>query len=230
MSEGDMPTAIDPDEVDIANYLQAHPDFFIRHQALLAQLHLPHESGKTVSLIERQVGILRDRNVEARRRMNELLQTARDNDTLFAKTRTLTLALLESGNLQELNEVLATHVLVDFEADCVCCHLPGHGPQGNIGVDHLRWNEGGIDFHYLLSPQRASCTTLRADEMAKIFPVSAESSAGSAVLIRLHLAAGEGVLAIGSRDAARFGGDMDTLFVTYIADVLARVLKRMPAA
>ena len=61
-----------------------------------------------------------------RRRMNELLQAARSNDEIFAKTRSLNLALLEVNNWPELNEVLATHVLVDFEADFVCAHLVKH--------------------------------------------------------------------------------------------------------
>ena len=50
-----------------------------------------------------------------RKRMNELLQAARMNDEIFAKTRSLNLALLEVDSWPELNEVLATHVLVDFE-------------------------------------------------------------------------------------------------------------------
>ena len=56
-------------------------------------------SGEAVSLIERQVDILRERNVTMRKRMNELLQAARVNDEIFAKTRSLNLALLGSQQL-----------------------------------------------------------------------------------------------------------------------------------
>ena len=38
---------------------------------------------------------------------------------------------------------------------------------------------------------------------------------------------GTGCLAIGCRDANRFTTDMDTLFVTYIGDVLSRVVQRL---
>ena len=61
---------------DVVAYLRADPDFFQRHSSLLSELNLPHDSGQAVSLIERQVAILRERNMQMRRRMNELLQAA----------------------------------------------------------------------------------------------------------------------------------------------------------
>ena len=103
----------------VLDYLRTNPDFFQQHATAIAELSLSHESGKAVSLIEHQVAILRERNMTMRRRMNELLQAARSNDEIFAKTRSLNLALLEVNSWHELNEVLATHVLVDFEADFV---------------------------------------------------------------------------------------------------------------
>ena len=90
------------------DYLRSNPDFFQRHATAIAELSLSHESGKAVSLIEHQVAILRERNMTMRRRMNELLHAARSNDEIFAKTRSLNLALLEVNSWHELNEVLAT--------------------------------------------------------------------------------------------------------------------------
>lgn len=49
------------DENEVADFLRAHPDFFERHLALLSELVVPHSSrGGAVSLLERQVGVLRD--------------------------------------------------------------------------------------------------------------------------------------------------------------------------
>ena len=109
---------------------------FQQHATAIAELSLSHESGKAVSLIEHQVAILRERNMTMRRRMNELLQAARSNDEIFAKTRSLNLALLEVKSWHELNEVLATHVLVDFEADFVCAHLAA--AKLALALDHIQ--------------------------------------------------------------------------------------------
>ena len=48
-----------------------------------------------------------------------------------------------------------------------------------------------------------------------------------AVRLIVPFATGSGCLAIGSRDPAYFSSDMDTLFVSYIAEVLARVIQRL---
>jgi len=211
------------DEQAIIDYLRANPDFFSHHKSLLTELNLPHVSGRAVSLVEHQVAIMRERNVDMRRRMNELLEAARANDAIFAKTRSLTLALLDAKSLHELNEVLATFVLVDFEADFVCCHV--HGLDHSL--DHIQNHSGEFPFAHLFNGHAAVCTTLRQEELKQIFPVSNHGEAGSAVLIPMHLAAGEGVLCIGSRDPHHFTNDMDTLFVTYIADVLSKVLSHL---
>ena len=59
--------ATETEEESIARYLQHNPDFFERHQPLLARLRLPHvRSGSTVSLVERQVEVLREKHARAR--------------------------------------------------------------------------------------------------------------------------------------------------------------------
>ena len=220
-----------PDEIDvlpleesaIVEYLSANPDFFTRHPGILSELQLPHASGKAVSLIEHQIGILRERNVAMRRRMHELLQSARDNDSLFSKTRSLTIALLDADSRQALNEVLATYMLVDFEADYVCCHLHGEG----VSLDHMIHHADAFPFAHLFSGEAAQCATLREEELGLLFPDSPSSESGSVVMLPLGNKGDTGLLCIGSRDPQRFSKDMDTLFVSYIADVLTKVLEKL---
>ena len=210
-------------EAELIEYLRANPDFFVRHPRLLTELNLPHASGKAISLVEHQVSIMRERNMDMRRRMNDLLDAARVNDGLFAKTRSLTLALLDTASLQELNEVLATYVLVDFDADFVCCHVRDRP----FSLDHIQNHRDEFPFSGFFSGENAICTTLRRTELTQIFPASNHDDSGSAVLLPLQLVKNPGLLAIGSRDPQRFSNDMDTLFVTYIADVLTKVLDRL---
>jgi uncharacterized protein len=94
------------DDETVMRYLRDHTDFFQRHPELVSELELPHESGSAVSLVERQVALLRDRNIELRKRLGTLLQAAEENDALFTKTRALTLALLDAGSLDDLDAAL----------------------------------------------------------------------------------------------------------------------------
>lgn len=221
--------AVPVTEEQVIIYLRNHPDFFQQHSHLLSELHLRHESGGAISLVERQVAILRERNMAMRRRMTELMQTAKYNDELFAKTRTLTLELLNVSSWHELNEVLATYVLTDFHADFVCCHLGSACQLGTAGatLDHLRRHEEGMPHERFVRGSYPVCTTLRVEELTALFPSVHHESEGSAVLAPLSVPAFRGCLAIGSRDPHAFTPDMDTLFVTYIADVLSRVVQRL---
>ena len=211
----------------ILDYLRANPDFFQQHATAIAELSLSHESGNAVSLIEHQVAILRDRNMTMRRRMNELLQAARSNDEIFAKTRSLNLALLEVNSWHELNEVLATHVLVDFEADFVCAHLAAANLV--LALDHIQHHVEEVPCLHLQNGSEAVCTVLRQDELHKLFPMSDHDETGSAVVLKLKVQQGSGLLCIVSRSPTRFAKNMDTLFVQYIADILAKVMNRLSA-
>lgn len=210
-------------EEQVIIFLRNHPGFFQEHPHLLSELKLPHESGSAVSLVERQVAILRERNMTMRRRMNELMQTAKDNDVLFQKTRALTLELLHVNGWHELNEVLATFVLTDFHADFVCCHLENL----DVRLDHLLGSASELPSEAHLRGNYPVCTALRAGELSALFPGEEPDGGGSAVLATLDLGGQGGCLAIGSRDPKMFTPDMDSLFVTYIAEVLSRVVQRL---
>ncbi len=217
------PQLVELVEQQVIDYLKRYPDFFQTHPTLLSELALPHKSRGAISLIERQVEVLRERNIRLHRRLNKLVQTARANDDLFAKTRALTLALLDVSGWHELNEVLATHLLVDFDADFVCCHLQ----REHLNLDHLRGHAGSLPTASLVPNSQPLCLTLRAGELKAVFPIQDHQEDGSAVLLPLALRDGEGCLAVGSRRSDHFNSDMDTLFISYIGDVLARIIDHL---
>ncbi len=208
---------------DIITYLRDDQGFFHRHTNVLSELNLPHDTGTAVSLIERQVAILRERNMNMRRRMNDLVKAAKENEELFSKTRTLTLELLHVQVWHDLNEVLATYLLADFHADFVCCHLLNQP----VAMDHLVNHDGDLPYERYLTSSRPVCTTLRANELNELFPTQNHQATGSAVLAPLTFSTGSGCLAIGSRDPSHFTSDLDTLFVTYISEVVSEVVQRL---
>ncbi|NOX51021.1 MAG: DUF484 family protein [Gammaproteobacteria bacterium] len=218
-----------PDERLVIAYLRKHINFFKHHKKLLSELNLPHASGQAVSLVEHQVSILRERNVDMRRRMNNLVKTAKENDELFSKIRNLTLALLDANTPQGLDEVLAKNLLLDFEADFVCCHIRSdvQVPQDTARLEHILFHSDQLPLQHLVHSETPVCSSLREDELNLMFPMNTHNDPGSAVMLSLSLSTGAGILAIGSRQQNRFSSDMDTLFVTYMADILSKVLQRI---
>ncbi|MFZ4699315.1 MAG: DUF484 family protein, partial [Candidatus Methylumidiphilus sp.] len=69
-----------PEEIpasDIEDWLLRHPDFFQHHADCLETLKLPHPCGDAVSLITRQIELLREKNRKLQAQLKDILQIAR---------------------------------------------------------------------------------------------------------------------------------------------------------
>lgn len=223
--------SLHPDQV--AQFLRDHPDFFVAHTALLADLQVPHENGGAVSLVERQVSVLRERNVELRERLNGLLSIARDNDLIFGKTRALMLALLEADDLAALVPALSRSLLEDFGMAAMSLTLFNIEPDAlPAQVRAATMADAEAQIGGLLKGQRIVCGVLRPEELRWIFGDGGNGGAGadavgSAAIVPLIFHGVIGLLSIGARDPQHFRSGMDTLFVNHIGEVLARRLFAM---
>ena len=104
-------------EEAVHEFLEANPDFFERHGALLGQLELPHGTGGAISPVERQVSMLRQKELKLQRQLKELIDVARDNDTLASKIHQLTLQLLAAPDLQACVSAVEEGMRSGFGAD-----------------------------------------------------------------------------------------------------------------
>ena len=213
-------------EEQVCQYLSAETDFFDHHPELLESMELPHESGKAVSLIERQISVLRDRNLEMRSRLNNLLETARANDKLFEKTKRLVLALLETDNLSKAIDILYASLKNDFQIEHYQLIL--FSPESSL-ISQARvvnLDQGSQAIGGLLRSNRATCGVLRDKELSFLFEEQAEAIKSVAV-VPLNNGNTFGVLAIGSSDPLYYKSSMGTLFLSYIGEVLNRALPPM---
>jgi uncharacterized protein YigA (DUF484 family) len=105
-------------EDSIADYLKSHPDFFERHPTLVIGLKLPHRAGgASISLVERQVSLLRQRNAQLERQLKDLVAVAKQNDTLVEKIHQLCLKLMRAPTLPARLAQLETGLREDFAAE-----------------------------------------------------------------------------------------------------------------
>jgi uncharacterized protein YigA (DUF484 family) len=222
-----IPTLADPLEPEqIEAYLREHPDFFEQHHELLAELTLPHESGSAVSLVERQVAILRERNMDMRHRLSKLLDNARDNDKLFDKTKRLVLGLLEGLDMGDIIDAL--HYSFDKDFNIHFTSVIFFGNEEKIPSSQARIvsiAEAREHLGPLLKNSRAVCGTLGAKEMQFIFGEHADEI-GSVATVPLIHGSVFGLLSIGNRDPQYYRSSMGTLFLSYIAEVLNRLLPK----
>ena len=91
---------VSPVEDQVVEHLTAHPEFFERHPAVLARLKLPHQRGTAaVSLVERQMLVLRERHAALEQKLHELIENGRSNDTIVERMHRLSRRLLRARAL-----------------------------------------------------------------------------------------------------------------------------------
>ncbi len=219
LAEADLVTA-----AQVEDYLAAHPDFFCSRDELLNKLRIPHQRGDTISLVERQVALLRDRNNNMHGRLNELLGIARDNDRLFERTRRLVLSVLEAETLDALTDAVDDSLSHDFKIDYLSQILIADSKFSSrlpCYTKDVVCHRVGVDD--LLDSNRVICGKLRERELKFLFPESWKMVHSTAV-VPLYYKRPLGLLAVGSGKEGDFRAGSGTLFLNFIAEVMARSL------
>lgn len=212
-------------------YLQANPDFFERHGELLSDLRLPHITGGTVSLVERQVSVLRQKDLKLERKLKELLQVARANDLLGDKIHKLSTRLLAASDLADTLKICEQALRVDFDANqsiLVLFREPDLFSKISVGRFFrpvLRKDESVQAFDTFLKRNNPRCGQIRDAQRDFLFGRESDEI-GSCALVPLGTKSELGFLAIGSVDADRFHPGMSTDFLARLGQLIAAALKR----
>jgi uncharacterized protein YigA (DUF484 family) len=146
---------------------------------------------------------------------------------LFNKMRSLILALLEARNVPELAAALERELKSRFSSEFVSLLL--FDAKGIIGsAQNAAWADAQTHVQALIKGRQAVAGQLRSEERSFLFGHEGEQVKSCAV-IPLQTAALQqdkplGLLAIGSSNAEHFHASMDTLFIRFVGDVLARLL------
>ena len=191
---------VDSTEDMVREFLRDNPRFLDDNPDILESLSLPHNSGNAVSLVERQVGVMRDRNKEMRNRLDNMLATAHDNDLLFEKTKRLVLNLLEAKNLPAMVETIYDSLGKDFEIDFYSLTLLGDEkslPRTMARVASVE--KANEQVSTLIGSNRAVCGVLREEEMTFLFGEKG-LQVGSVAAVPLRYNNLYGILAIGNAD------------------------------
>jgi len=235
MTSANKPQAVATDlsTAEVAEYLQTHPEFFEQHHSVLDGLSIPHKTGGSgaVSLIERQVSTLRQKNLQLERKLRDLVDIARSNDELADKVHVLATALMAAGTRTQVVEFTEEILRSSFNADQSVLVL-------------FEWTDGEFDeftrhgrflrtvsredialspFKTFLTCNESRCGKIRDTQRKFLFADDADDI-GSAALVPLGENAASGFLAIGSRDAEYFNPGMSMDFLGRLGDLLGCAL------
>lgn len=210
---------------EVAAWLRRHPDFLQKFPDLALSLVIPRESGPAASLASYQLEVLRDKNRELSRRLQELFGNAQENERLAVRTHQLTLALMKQASAADTLRAMAASLAEDFHGDLVRI-VSFHPVDGIDAADWLQVIAEGdprlSGFRDLASSGEPVCGRLHPDKNALLYALRADEVQSSALLVL----PGTGLVAVGSHDPNRFFPGMGTLFLRMMGEALAVAVQR----
>ncbi len=210
---------------EVAAWLRRHPNFLKQFPDLGLTLVVPRDDGPAASLASYQLEVLRDKNRELNRRLQELFGNAQENERLVVRTHQLTLALMNQASAGDTVRAMAASLTEDFQGDLV--RVVMFRPIG--GLEWSDWfrvipeNDRALDpFRDALTDDEPLCGRLNPDKNALLYGPRAEEVQSSALLSL----PGVGLVAIGSHDPNRFFPGMGTLFLRMMGESFAAAMAR----
>ena len=220
-----MTDPIDP--AALAQYLVDHPQFFEQHAALLGKVKLSSPlTGKTVSLQERQMEVMRDKYKALELQMAELIRLAQENAAIANKFHGWTQALLKAQHGADMPRALVDGLCSQFIVPQATLRLwnlaPGHGSEwyARDVSDDAR-----LFANSLLAPYCGSNHDFEAVRW-----LDDADAVKSTVIVSLRCGgAAFGLLILGAADPARFEADMATDFLVHIGATASAALAALRA-
>ncbi|MDZ4200680.1 MAG: DUF484 family protein [Gallionella sp.] len=198
---------------EVAQYLHDNPEFFEEHIDLLIQITLPHpHGGRTVSLGERQLVALREKNKELEKKLHELLEFAKENDALQHKVHEFATSLFSARDIPTLQEMVPHLLREIFAVPHTALHLWQIAPPS---VEVLSFTD---------AQAQPVCLHQAAHDTAAWFG-EAGKQLHSFAYLPLHAGSESiGLLVMASEDKQRFYPGMGTMFLQRIADAVSSAL------
>ena len=215
-----------PEEQQVVDYLMENPDFFLRHSPLLNDLEIPHESGAAVSLVERQVSVLRERNQHFEEKLRDMVDAVHDNQRLHVSLHRLAVNLFDADSLDDILGVVDDELRHKLGTDFVYFRLH----SDDIVPDNEAYTYVDSDdeilqtFAVLIEKNRIPCGHFSQEDISSLFFDDAAEVA-SAALIPISVTGIQGFIVLGSRDEKRYHEGMGTDFLSSLSDLIGAAMR-----
>jgi uncharacterized protein YigA (DUF484 family) len=210
---------------EVAAFLRRHPRFLNEFPDLALGLVVPREEGRATSLASYQLDVLRDKNRELNKRLQELFHNAQENERLTVRTHQLVLALMRARNASETLISMVASLTEDFQSELVrvVLHAPVAGLDGADWLQVLPRDAGVLrPFAEFFAQDEPLCGRLQQDKLDALFGARVHEVQSCALLPL----GSRGMVAVGSHDPNRFYPGMGTLFLRLMGDTLLAALER----
>jgi uncharacterized protein YigA (DUF484 family) len=211
---------------DVAEYLKNNPGFFEQYADLIAQIFVPHpHGGRAISLAERQMLALREKNRQTESKLAELIAFGEENDQIGEKVHRLAVGLISVETFAAGVNLLNFHLREDFAVPHATLRLWQQPAAAGELPDFVGINaELQALAETLAHPYCGSTAGYGTNAW---FGAAATHIRSQALIALTDSGRTIGLLALGSEDGQRFYPDMGTLHLERIGEMVSTALVRL---
>ncbi len=200
----------------VANWLFENPLFFIHYPELLESLKIPHRVSDNVSsFIEYQVKLLNKKLVDNEQQLQQLIHIKKQEDDLNEQLHLLTLELIKTKTILELESVLQKSLYRNFSVDTVALKFLDK-KLNNVSKQHQLLQQ-------YFEEQTSFYGVIGKAEQQYLFNFDAKK-AKSVVLIKLNIPNKQVIFAIGNKDKEHYQNTQGTIFLQRLAEVIEQLI------
>ncbi len=213
-------------ELQLIRLLREVPDILIRHPELLSVLEISHQSGSAISLIERQVAILRKKIEAKEKRLVELMDVARDNERLAKISHCLAVDLLATHDVDDVISIVLDTFKTALAADYAVVKLFSEDAElieQSTGL-FVDVNDKKLNvFKTMLQHKNTVCGKSTQAQKKYLFEEKTEQIK-SVAIIPLVAGANLGLIGLGAENMQRFNSSMGTEFLSHVGELISASL------
>ncbi len=213
-------------DLQLISMLRENPDILNRHPELIATLEVTHQSGGAVSLIERQVEVLRQQSQNQENRLRELMDVARDNERLSQTCFRLAVDLLATHDVDDVISIVLDTFKTELSADFAVVKLFSEDAdliEQSSGLFVDTNSEALNAFKTMLQHKNTVCGKSTDEQKIYLFDDKAEK-VKSVAIIPLVAGANLGLIGLGADNAQRFESSMGTDFLSQVGELISASL------
>jgi len=213
-------------ELQLVSLLRDNPDILNRHPELFSVLEVTHQSGGAVSLIERQVAVLRQQIQTQENHLRELMGVARSNERLSETRHRLAVELLSAHDAADVVSIVLDTFKAELSADYAVMKLFSDDKEQveqSSGL-YVDVNDESLNvFKTMLQHKNTVCGKSTEEQKKYLFGDDADTIKSVAV-IPLVAGANLGLIGLGANDSRRFNSSMGTDFLSQTGELVSASL------
>ena len=218
MNEADKVATINVEQ--LASFLEQQPDVFQRYPELLELVVLADDRG-AASLLERQIGVLKQRLQDQKSQQHQFMQLARENEEISDNFSNVVYKLVGFTNLSEFATEFPKALRISFSIDEVSFKTAQSAQRSYS--DEQAYD----DALRRLQNNSALCDNRLPSSIMSLFFSEDIKSAALVPMATDDSSTPLGVLALGSKDSDRYTHDLGTAHLDRLGKMAGICLARL---